>query len=385
MSAHQSQFQSLSVRTLACCLIAGLTLGCQKTEPITTYRVSKTVPSQLLAEQDRMLAAMVPSGDQVWFFKVTGPESAVTSIEKPFRSFVENIKFDDGSPVISELPDGWKKGGDKPMRFASIDVDTPGKQLDISVSQLGRLDDYDAMVTMNVNRWRKQLSLDESTEKWAEGDEINVASADGKSVWVDITGKGGGGAPMTPPFAGGNAPFAAGSAPFAAGSAPFAGGETPPAMTAPQEPAADAAPIEPDERIQFDRPEGWRDGRMSSMRMAAFNVGPEDAAAEITVIPAGGDLRGNVARWLGQVRDGNAPDDVVDQILADATQVNIDGRPGQRYLLTSDDSAGQAIDATIVPLDGGMSLFIKMTGPAKTVTSESEAITAFLESMKLNL
>ncbi|MGB7326440.1 MAG: hypothetical protein WBD31_16320, partial [Rubripirellula sp.] len=75
MSAHQSQIQSLSVRTLACCLVAGLMLGCEKTDPITTYRVSKTVPSQLLAEQDRMLAAMVPSGDQVWFFKVTGPQS----------------------------------------------------------------------------------------------------------------------------------------------------------------------------------------------------------------------------------------------------------------------------------------------------------------------
>ncbi len=55
--------------------------------------------------------------------------------------------------------------------------------------------------------------------------------------------------------------------------------------------------------------------------MAAFSVGPEDSAAELTVIPAGGDLRGNVARWIGQVRGDQAPDEMVDKALADAQAV----------------------------------------------------------------
>lgn len=149
MSAHPHSLHSL----IACLIAISLCAGCDQPDPIITYRVPKTMPAQLRGQDERMLAAMVPSGDQVWFFKVTGPESAVTSIEKSFRQFVENIQFTDGSPELGELPDGWRKGGDKPMRFASIDVETPGKQLDISVSQLSRLEDYDAMVAMNVNRW----------------------------------------------------------------------------------------------------------------------------------------------------------------------------------------------------------------------------------------
>lgn len=216
---------------------------------------------------------------------------------------------------------------------------------------------------------------------------MTVASSDGKSIWVDLVGKSGESS-MMPPFAGGGGPFAGGNMPPAmppstgtGSSEDSAGNKTSDSLDA----VANAPTSTADERLKFDRPEGWRDGKMSSMRMAAFDVGPEDAPAEITVIPAGGDLRGNVARWLGQVRDGNAPDDVVDQLIEDATNVEVDGRPGQRFLLTSEEEDGQAIDATIIPLDGGMSLFIKMTGPAKTVTSESEAIAAFLDSLKLSL
>jgi hypothetical protein len=122
------------------------------------------------------------------------------------------------------------------------------------------------------------------------------------------------------------------------------------------------------------------------MRMAAFSIGPEDSPAELTVIPAGGDLRGNVARWLGQVREGDVPDEVVDQALADAQDVDVDGRTGQRFLLTGEDAnSGTVIDATIVPIDENTSLFVKMTGPAETVTKESDAIASFLQSLELNL
>jgi hypothetical protein len=129
---------------------------------------------------------------------------------------------------------------------------------------------------------------------------------------------------------------------------------------------------------------------MSTMRMAAFDVGPEDATAEITVIPAGGDLRGNVARWIGQVRGDVPPDDVVDAAMDAGTEVDVDGRPGKRFFLTGDDAKSDekdatAIDATIVSMDGGMSLFIKMTGPPKTVAQQSDAIVEFLASLKLKL
>jgi hypothetical protein len=317
-----------------------------------------------------MLAVILPKGDQVWFFKVTGPEQAVEDIEPTFREFVREIEFSAGVPVLEELPEGWRRGGEKPLRFASIDVETPSKQLGISISKLQRQEDWDGLVKMNVNRWRGQLGLEPSEAKWAHGEEIDIAVADSTSVWVDLVGKPPTGAsPLSPPFAGRSRLDASDANPSSAGG-----------------PGNSIKTMPPDDRLKFQRPEGWRDGRMNSMRMAAFSIGPEDSPAELTVIPAGGDLRGNVARWLSQVRKGNVPDEVVDQALADAETVDVDGRVGQRFFLSGEDSTtGTAIDATIVPIEGGMSLFVKMTGPAKTVTEQSEAIASFLDSLELNL
>lgn len=347
--------------------------GCREPAPIITYNVPTEVPQQLKPGKDRMLAVMLPKGEDVWFFKVTGPEKAVDSIESTFRSFLEQVTFDGDVPALDELPEGWRRGGEKPMRFATLDVETPLKQLDISVSKLQLQGDWDNQVNMNVNRWRGQLGLEKSDEKWAEGKLIEIAAADNDSIWVDLIGESGGSSGMTPPFANRRPPFAAGGSETPNTESGSGKGNAPPAAKS-------------DDRLKYQRPEGWRDGRMSSMRMAAFNIGPEESQAELTVIPAGGDLRGNVARWLGQVRDGEVPDEVVDAAMAAATKVSVDGRDGQRFFLAGDEAdQGTAIDATIVPMDDGMSVFVKATGPAQTVKQESEAIAAFLESLELRL
>lgn len=320
-----------------------------------------------------MLAVMLPKDTDVWFFKITGSEKSVESIESTFQKFVEDLQFAEGVPVLKDLPDGWKRGGDKSMRYATIDVQTEFNQLDLSVSKLVRQEDWDQQVKMNVNRWRGQLGLAPSEDKWAEGVAMKIAAADVDGIWVDLVGEPAASGSMSPPFAGGMPPFAS-------------GGSSSSEIPKPAPVAADAAPMEADPRLKFDRPEGWRDGRMTSMRMAAFNVGPEDTPAEITVIPAGGDLRGNVARWLGQVVGGTAKDAAVDEALEAGQDVEVAGRKGQRFFLTSEESkSGTAIDATIVPMDGGMSLFVKMTGPEDVVAEQSDAITSFLKSLQLDL
>ena len=394
--------RSVALASITCLLPA---TGCEKTPPVVTYTIPLEAPPEFQSEQARMLAAMVPLNDQVWFFKVTGPESAVELVHDQLRQFVETVSFDGGQPKLEDLPDGWRKSGQQTQfRFASINVDTPEKQLDISVSKLGRQPDWDAMVALNVNRWRGQLGLAKSDAKWADAESIDVAAADDKAVWLDIVGdQSSAGAPMmsgpamSGPAMGG--PAMGGPAmggPAAVNRVPPRSGGSPPSTLPPMPPPIGSAaagasseipPMEPDPRLKFERPEGWRDGRMNSMRMAAFNVGPEDRLAEITVIPAGGDLRGNVARWLGQVRGGPAPEEVVDAAMKAAEDINVDGREGKRFFLSGDDDLedGNAIDATIAPMEGGMSLFVKMTGPAKTLKEESRRITEFLESIKLKM
>ena len=285
-------------------MLLPVVIGCNKPEPIVAYKVPTKLPEQLRPEKSRMLASIVPLGQKVWFFKVTGPESAIVEIEPSFRDFVTKIEFTDGKPDLSKLPDGWRRGGEKRLRFASIDVMTKAdtndsKQLDISISNLGRPpapEAWDQYVAINVNRWRGQLGAKDSDDKWAGATPIEIAAADGESAWFDMLGDPDASGSMSPPFA---------------NRAPFAN-RTPPAAATPRTATPNRAP---DERLKFERPEGWRDGRMSSMRWAAFNVGPEDQdpPTEVTVMPAGGDLRGNVARWIGQVLGESPADEVVDK------------------------------------------------------------------------
>ena len=342
------------IASLALCALA----GCEEPEPIETYRIPTEIPEQLLPGKSRMLAVMFAQDDEAWFVKVTGPEDAIKEIESPFRDFVTKLTFKAGKPILEPLPSGWNRAPNKPMRVATINVETESKQLDVGISRLPKREDWDTFVADNVNRWRGQLGLPDSKEDWAAGELIEIA-ADPSAIWVDIVGElPDKAAPMRPPFA----------------------SSLPPAAPPPE-------PVEvqqsTDSGLQYDRPDGWRDGRMSVMRLAAFAVGPTEDEAEVTVIEAGGGLRENVDRWLGQVRGDDPPKEVVDQALRDAKRIKISGRAAQRFLLTGDDpESGDVIDATIVSLDQGSSMFIKMTGPAKTVAGQSKALDAFLESLQ---
>jgi len=373
--------------TVATLLVFSLT-GCDQPEPIITYSVSTEMPEQLREERARMLAAMFPAGDDVWFFKITGPQSAVDSINETFRDFVAQIKLDDGGPVLDALPDGWRRSGsDRQFRFASINIDTPGKQLDLSISKLARQEDWDSQVTMNVNRWRRQLGLPPSDDRWAGGQPMEIEAAGGDGVWVDLVGDNQAGGAMSPPFAGSRLPpdhppvatnAAVGDA-ASVGNRETGSGGSGDAGSVSHESSAES---KRDSRLKYDRPAGWRDGTMRSMRLAAFNAGPEDAVAEITVIPAGGDLAGNVRRWMGQIREAAVTDEQLEEALADGQELTVSGRTATRYVLSGDE---QSIDATVVPLEGNLSLFIKMQGPSATVAGEAEAMEKFLKSLELNM
>ena len=160
-------------------------------------------------------------------------------------------------------------GGEKAHALATIDVETPDKQLDISVSKLNRQDDWDDFVKMNVNRWRGQLGLESLRRRsgpraW----KFDVAAADAKAIWVDLW--------ASQPSADRRC-----RRPFARRHGGWTRFQTVP-QAGPKISRAEADP-----RLKFERPEGWRDGRMSSMRMAAFQRWPRGLAGRID-----GDSRG---------------------------------------------------------------------------------------------
>lgn len=372
-------------------LLVTLIAACDSPPPIRTYQIRTDVPPAL-AGDERMLGLMVPEPDSAWFFKVVGPKEAIRYAEASIRDFLGKVRFAEGKPDLKELPQGWVMGGERPMRFATLLIDTPTRELELSISQLPRSEKWDEQVALNVNRWRGQMGLEPSQEPLAGAEKFSLTSL-GESAdspaWVDLAGR------MNPnagamPGAGGVPPFAgagpAGATPPSAGSsgaAPESTAQAPadnagsPAASPSNAPAAGP---------KFVAPPEWRAGKMSMMRLAAFQIGPTDRQAELTIIQAGGDLRGNVDRWLGQVLGGPAPADVVDKALADSQKLSVSGREAQRFFLSGGDDKpnAQAIDATIVSVGDGMSLFIKATGPAETLGEERERIGKFLESIRLD-
>lgn len=364
-------------------MIRGLLVGmlalvaaCDSPPPIRQYSIRTELPSALAGE-DRMLGLIVPQPEQAWFFKVSGPSDAIRFAEPAIRDYLARVQFADGKPELGELPSGWSLGTERPMRFRTLLIDTPARELELAISQLPRSDDWDDQIKMNVNRWRGQMSLEESESPWAGAERFELAfelaSAE-PSVWVDLSGRMGAGPaamsamPMVPPRA-------------AAGPGPPPATRPSPSDSVATSPASTA-----ESGLKYEAPEEWRAGKMSMMRMAAFEIGPTERSAELTIIQAGGDLRGNVDRWIGQVLGMPPEGETVDEALQAAVGLTVSGHEAQRFFLLGadlDDPSGQAIDATIVPLENGMSLFIKATGSAETLREERERIGQFLESIRL--
>lgn len=381
--------------TPALVVVAILTFaGCDQTPPIRQYTIDTQMPAALRS-QDRMLGAIVPQDSAVWFFKLVGPAEAVTSAEPELKAFLQQVEFVDGRPQLETLPEGWRRSGPSEMRFETLLIATPTRELELSVSSLPKSGDWPEQVAMNVNRWRGQMGLPDSEQAWAGAELLRAdEAADEPAVWVDLTGKMGPGPPPMSSLAGGG-PMAADQLPpghpeIPAGSGGNAnirpGQGTAAQGTAMPRAAAGSGSAEPSGGLKYEVPEGWRPGTMSAMRMAAFEFGAEDRPVTLTVIQAGGDVRGNVDRWIGQVRGETPPPDVVDQTLQAAEQLRVSGYDAQRFLLTAgDDSApdSEAVDGTIVPLPSGMSLFIKATGPQATLIEQRAAIAQFLESLQL--
>ena len=75
-------------------------LGCGKAEQIQTYTVPKEPKFTPVAEvtdakpgepTDRMLAAILPSGEQAWFFKAVGPIAEIDKHDKEINDFFTRL------------------------------------------------------------------------------------------------------------------------------------------------------------------------------------------------------------------------------------------------------------------------------------------------------
>jgi len=353
---------ALAVR-IALVLPAGSVTGCGENGQIVQYQVPKETVSVAPdrgaapfagqaadAAGQRMLAAILPAEQKTWFFKITGPNKQVAAEVNRFETFLKSVRIESGQPpkLAWTLPDNWTEKPGTAFRYATIEIGTDGRPLEMSVSSLDTGSDVDQYVLDNVNRWRGQMGLPpiDSTDPSDELRRIELDSGLPANV-VNLVGQ---------------------------STADAASASTRPIEPRPPVAASGV-------QLTYDVPEGWTEGESGGIRRAAFRVTEGDQQVEITVIdlpPSG--LMANVNRWRGQVQLAPMSDEQLDQ---NVEEIEIDGLPGQFIELVGpqDASRPETILGVMVTRQD-KAWFFKLKGDSELASREAEAFRSFVRSVR---
>ena len=335
-----------ALAALAAGLAVAAVAGCHSDE-ITRYRVPREEKSI-----HRLLGAIIPHDDKVWFVKLDGPDEAVKGQQGPFEGFVKSVHFPaGGQPALAwKAPEGWKEvKSNKADRVATFEVGPPEHPLEVAVTAFPKVGQMGSVLA-NVNRWRGQLGLPEIAEDELPKTTRQLKLDGAEATVVDLAGSGPGRMAL----------------------------RRQPVEDRPH--ARERALERP--RLTYKTPPGWKEMPGGGFRLAAFRVTEGDESAVVTVIPlagAAGDLLGNVNRWRKEVElppVGAADLDREVQHLkaagADAQYVDVTGeKAGKR----------QRILVAFLPREG-QTWFFKMTGPADLVGRQKAAFEAFVASVQ---
>jgi hypothetical protein len=315
-------------------MAALLSLGCPDTE-IRTYDAPKS--------DVRLLAAILPHGDDVWFFKLVGPAKEFADKMEAFETFLRSVGFSGKGdlPIEWSAPKDWRRGPVSKMRYATFLLGSEEQPLELTVTQLPK---KASSVKRNVNRWRAQIGLrpmyvDELGEVTK-----SIELPAGPATWVDITSR-----------------------------TPDLGGDMQPAH----------------KDAQYVRPAGWQKmPKPPEFAFAGFQLSEGGETVTISLSPLefqGGGLLENVNRWRRQL--GLEEWDEERQVDKDVRPVEVDGEPAYFLDLTGKEVAGkppQRIIGAIVEMQN-LTWFIKMIGPPGLVGRQKDTFSTFLQSVRFDI
>lgn len=351
-----------AILAIAICSLL-LTSGCGPTDKIESYTVAhEKTAEEKAAEQpkrsaDRMLATIVPLGDQAWFFKLTGPRDAVDAERDGFSEFLHSLRFDDPKNPKWSLPAGWIEQPASGLRYATILIPTDERPLELTVTTLAwDAQDETASTLSNINRWRGQMQLEPIAVEDLKNKTLQLTIAGHSATFVALDGRLGAGGMGQPPFAGG------------------AGTKAKPSVGT-KKPARDAP-----SDLTYEVPAGWSPGTMNAMRIAAFEVKDGDQKIEITIATAGGDLLANVNRWRGQIGLNDTTQSELDQQIK---QLKVDKLSGDYIELTgpADAPKRQSIYGVVMK-HAGQTWFFKLVGDTALAEREKAHFESFVQSVK---
>jgi hypothetical protein len=325
-------------RVIVGAFLALAVAGCGEPESIRTYQVWKSP-----TEPPRVLAAIAPVGDKVWFFKLTGSVSAVEAQRDAFERFVQSLRFGESkdAPVSWTLPDGWRQTeGRNQLRFATLRAGPDA--LELSVTPLGQ---ESGALLPNVNRWRGQIGLDpvrDESDLQPPSRQVTVA---GRTITLlDMTG---------------------------ANRDPAGPTRRAMAMT-PAAPAGHGG-------LKYTTPAGWTVQPVKGMRAASFGVRHGNDSAEVTVIPLGGPAGGllaNVNRWRKEIGLGEVDEKT---LAGESKTLDLDGAKAVVVDLIGQNE--RTLGAIIE--HGDRTWFVKLRGPNALVEKERANFEAFVGSLQL--
>lgn len=351
---------------VACLLLT----GCGGDEPIRIYTAPKeqtlasTGPAQAKTPQV-LLGAIIAKESRPWAFKMMGAPEKVAQYKTDFRQLVDSLSFsEDGQPAW-KLPESWREepGNEftyrtfRPPNDPSIKATISELSYSFSPSDLN-VPNWQNYVVQNVNRWRKQVSLeDQAWDQMASGLEPieKLSMRDLPAYYVSLQGEGSGaGGPM---MGGGGGPMSRPAAP----------------------PNDESMPTK--SQLQVTLPEGWREvAPLSIMAWKSYEAdGPEGSKVQVTFTPAGGDSQSNVVRWAGQIGGTEVE---ANKAIENMEKLEVNGKPTELYKVVAPEPNPKATTAAIVQWTSSQSLFVKMSGPAPAVNAQNEAFVALLKSIK---
>jgi hypothetical protein len=340
--------------------------GCRQSEEITAYDEDRP-GAAIKTPKNRILAALFFRADDLWTFKLVGPEAKIRDLEGPFKTFLLSVHFDDKGKPEWKLPaDGpkWVKMDKAESRFEGFQIGPKDDDVELTVVKLDRGKDRDTALLANVNRWRGQLALskigfDDMTGFVRPFDEQGAE----RFFLVDLTG-------------------------------PGSGRTAPGAMALPgaqRRPGADL--LRDREPVTYgDLPKGWQEVKDDGPRnpldqsRAKLAVGEGDAKAIVSITPFDkkqfdtvGLLR-NVNRW--RVQQLGLPAITEKELSDDVQFTNVTGTSGSYFDRTGTGGPDAKRMLVLLIQDRDKVWIIKMFGPAATVRAEKDAFERFARSVK---
>jgi hypothetical protein len=162
---------------------------------ITGKRDVETSTGATNSEVMSVVTAFVHHPDGTWFYRLAGDPALVEQQKPVFLDFLKTIKIKEGAtaasqpePVASnfnwQVPKGWKVEAAGQMQVARFAVGAPGSKAEVFVSVFPS----DTGGTLaNVNRWRRQLGLQETDESQLSQLVSQLDPNDPQSMLVDMS------------------------------------------------------------------------------------------------------------------------------------------------------------------------------------------------------